>query len=64
MFAAVRSVIAATGMLRGRAKRALDSTLLDDAVADQDTVTPLISAVRRARRVVPGAQDVTSPGWW
>jgi hypothetical protein len=31
----------------------LDSTVLDDAVATQDTVTQLIAAVRRVRREVP-----------
>ena len=58
VFDAVRAVIEATGVLRGRTRRALDSTLLDDAVATQDTVTQLISAVRRVRRVVPGAGRV------
>lgn len=58
IFEAVRAVIDATGALRGRARRALDSTLLDDAVATQDTVTQLISAIRRVRRVVPAAGDV------
>jgi hypothetical protein len=33
----------------------LDSVVLDDAVATQDTVTQLIAAVRRVRRDVPGA---------
>ena len=58
IFEAVRSVIDATGVLKGKTRRALDSTLLDDAVATQDTVTQLISAIRRVRRVVPGATDV------
>jgi IS5 family transposase len=58
IFDAVRSVIDATGILKGRTRRALDSTLLDDAVATQDTVTQLISAIRRVRRVVPGANHV------
>jgi len=58
IFDAVRSVIDATGILRGKTRRALDSTLLDDAVATQDTVTQLIAAIRRVRRVVPGASDV------
>jgi IS5 family transposase len=58
IFDAVRAVIDATGVLKGRTKRALDSTLLDDAVATQDTVTQLISAIRRVRRVVPGATEV------
>jgi len=54
IFDAVRSVIDATGVLKGKTKRALDSTLLDDAVATQDTVTQLIAAIRRVRRLVPG----------
>jgi IS5 family transposase len=33
----------------------LDSTLLDDAVATQDTVTQLVGAIRRVRRLHPGA---------
>jgi IS5 family transposase len=58
IFDAVRSVIDATGVLKGKTRRALDSTLLDDAVATQDTVTQLISAIRRVRRVVPRASEV------
>jgi IS5 family transposase len=58
IFDAVRSVIDATGVLKGKTRRALDSTLLDDAVATQDTVTQLIAAIRRVRRVVPGAGAV------
>lgn len=58
IFDAVRSVVEATGILKGKTRRALDSTLLDDAVATQDTVTQLVSAIRRVRRVVPGATDV------
>ncbi len=58
IFDAVRSVIDATGVLKGKTRRALDSTLLDDAVATQDTVTQLIAAIRRVRRLVPGATDV------
>ena len=55
IFAAVRMVIAQTGVLKGRQRRALDSTLLDDAVATQDTVTQLVGAIRRVRRLVPAA---------
>jgi len=58
IFDAVRSVIDATGVLAGRRRRALDSTILDDAVATQDTVTQLISAIRRVRRLVPEAAGV------
>ena len=55
IFEAVREVISVTGVLAGKTRRALDSTLLDDAVATQDTVTQLISAIRRARRQIPAA---------
>ena len=58
IFDAVREVVAATGVLAGKKRRALDSTLLDDAVATQDTVTQLVSAIRRARRVIPEAGAV------
>jgi hypothetical protein len=36
---AVKKVIGQTGILRARRRRAVDSTILDDAVATQDTVT-------------------------
>jgi transposase len=55
VFEAVRAVIAQTGVLAGRQRRALDSTLLDDAVATQDTVTQLVASIRRVRRLVPAA---------
>jgi hypothetical protein len=58
VFDAVRAVVAETGVLKGRDKRALDSTVLDDAVATQDTVTQLIGAIRRVRRDVPDAAAV------
>src|SRR3954451_4883247 len=62
IFDAVRDVVAATGVLAGRTRRALDSTLLDDAVATQDTVTQLISAIRRVRRFVPAAAALELAG--
>jgi Transposase DDE domain/Transposase domain (DUF772) len=52
---AVKRVVEQTGILRGRRRRAVDSTILDDAVATQDTVTQLVSAIRRVAREVPGA---------
>ena len=55
LFAKVKEVAAATGVLAGKQRRALDSTVLDDAVATQDTVTQLVAAVRRVIREVPGA---------
>lgn len=54
---AVRRVVEETGILRGRRKRAVDSTILADAVATQDTITQLISAIRRVGRLVPGAAE-------
>jgi len=58
VFDAVRVVVEATGVLKGKTRRAIDSTLLDDAVATQDTVTQIISAIRRVRREVPDAAGV------
>jgi hypothetical protein len=60
IFHVVQQVIAETGALNGKTRRALDSTVLDDAVATQDTVTQLIAAVRRVRREVPGADLVVA----
>jgi IS5 family transposase len=58
IFDAVKAVVAQTGALKGKTRRALDSTILDDAVATQDTVTQLIAAIRRVARDVPGAAEV------
>ena len=60
IFTAVRAVVSETGILKGRVRRALDSTVLDDAVATQDTVTQLIAAIRRVAREVPGAAQIVS----
>lgn len=60
IFHAVQTVIARTGALKGKTRRALDSTVLDDAVATQDTVTQLIAAVRRVCRDVPSAAAVVA----
>jgi Transposase DDE domain/Transposase domain (DUF772) len=69
---AVKRVVEATGVLAGRRRRAVDSTILADAVATQDTITQLVAAVRRVAREVPGAaaqiqavctgHDYTTPG--
>ena len=53
----IRQVVEETGILKGRRRRAVDSTILADAVATQDTVTQLVSAVRRVAREVPGAAE-------
>jgi len=55
---AVKDVAKQTGVLAGRSRRALDSTVLDDAVATQDTVTQLVAAIRKVRKLVPQARDV------
>ena len=60
IFDAVKAVVAETGVLTGKTRRVLDSTVLDDAVATQDTVTQLIAAIRRVRREVPGAAEVVA----
>jgi len=58
IFEVLRDVIAETGAVAGKTRRALDSTVLDDAVARQDTVTQLVAQVRRVGREVPGAKDL------
>lgn len=60
IFEAVGQVVAQCGVLAGRRRRAVDSTVLDDAVARQDTITQLIAQVRRVSRVVPGAGQVAA----
>jgi hypothetical protein len=54
---AIRKIAEETGVLRGRRRRAVDSTILADAVATQDTVTQLVSAIRRVAREAPGAAE-------
>ena len=44
-------------MLKGRRRRAVDSTILADGVTTQDTITQLVSAIRRVAREVPGAAE-------
>ena len=53
---AVKKIVEETGILKGR-RRAVDSTILADGVATQDTITQLVSAVRRVAREVPGAAE-------
>ena len=60
IFDAVKAVVAETGVLEGKNRRALDSTALDDAVATQDTVTQLIAVIRKVRREVAGADVVVA----
>ena len=56
IFEAVREVIDATGVLSGKTRRALDSTVLDDAVTRQDAIMQLVAQIRRVRRLVPAAK--------
>src|SRR3954453_7303906 len=60
VFEVVAEVVAQTGAVTGKTRRALDSTILDDAVARQDTVTQLIAAIRRVARDVPGADEIVA----
>ena len=58
IFDAVREVITESGVLENRGRRALDSTILHDAVATGDTVTMIASQIRRCRRLIPEASDL------
>jgi hypothetical protein len=60
IFDVVKAVVAETGAIAGKTRRALDSTVLDDSVATQDTVIQLIAAIRRVRREVPGAAEIVA----
>ena len=57
VFDAVRAVVAETGVLSGRCRRVLDSTVLDDAVVTQDTVTMITAQIRRCRRLIAQARQ-------
>ena len=57
---AIAEVVAETGVLKRKRRRAVDSTVLDDAVARQDTITQLIAAIRRFGREIPGGQKLLS----
>src|ERR1019366_8768992 len=58
IFDAVRSVIAESKILEGKHRRAIDSTVLDDAGARQDTVTMLVDQIRRVRKLIPELASV------
>ena len=58
VFNAVREVACRSGVFAGRNRRALDSTLLDDAVTAQDTVTMIAAQIRRCRELIPAAAAV------
>lgn len=52
IFDAVRQVMAASKVIEGKTRRALDSTVLDDAVARQDTIDMLVTQIRRVRKLI------------
>jgi IS5 family transposase len=56
IFDAVREVIDTTNILVGKTRRALDSTVLDDAVTRQDAIMQLVAQIRRVRRLIPAAK--------
>ena len=55
IFEAVRDLAACCGALSGSRRRALDSTVLYDAVATQDTYTMIAAQIRRCRRLIAEA---------
>ena len=55
IFDAVRDLAAAGGALAKSTRRALDSTVLFDAVTTQDTVMMVSSQIRRCRRLIAAA---------
>jgi hypothetical protein len=63
VFDKVAEVIAGTGILKGRRKRCVDSTVFDDAVATQDTVTQLVAAIRKVARLVPQGDGQSRLAW-
>ncbi len=62
IFEAVREVVRATGVLAGRQRRALDSTVLDDAVTRQDTVSQVVAQIRVVSRLVPETRALELTG--
>jgi IS5 family transposase len=62
IFEAVREVVRATGVLATRQRRALDSTVLDDAVTRQDTITQVVAQIRVVRRLVLQARALELTG--
>ena len=53
IFEAVATLMEESKVLSGKTRRALDSTVLDDAVARQDTVTMVATQIRRVRKLIP-----------
>ncbi len=58
IFDAVRAVITESGVIANKHRRAIDSTVLDDAVARQDTITMIVTQIRRVRKLIPELASV------
>lgn len=58
IFEAVATLMAESKVLSGKTRRALDSTVLDDAVARQDTITMIATQIRRVRKLIPELASV------
>lgn len=58
IFELAKEVISNTGILHGRNKRALDSTVISDAVLTQDTFAQIVSQIKRVRRMIPPLSQV------
>jgi hypothetical protein len=57
---AVRKVIALSGVIEGKNRRALGSTVLDGSVQCQDTISLLVSAIRKVRNLSPPSPSRSS----
>ncbi|MCU1495870.1 MAG: family transposase [Acidimicrobiaceae bacterium] len=58
IFDSVRDVVRLSGVIAAKHRRALDSTVLDDAVQRQDTITMLVTQMRRVRKLIPELHGV------
>jgi IS5 family transposase len=58
IFDAVKQVVAESGAIKGKTRRVLDSTVLDDAVVRQDAIMQLVAQIRKVRRLIPAARRV------
>lgn len=65
---AVRAVIVESGLIAAKHRRAVDSTVLEDAVAHQGMVTVLVAQIHRVPKLVPELGSGVGPraqprGW-
>lgn len=54
---AVRQVILECGAVKGKHRRVVDSTVVDDAVARQDAITLLVWQIAKIAEILPGLRD-------